>query len=199
MHHTHKAEGSSPPAPTNQGIALIRWAAISEPQKGREEIMHKANLFSISIAISALILSVLACGSTNSGVQVATIQVNSSSSAQYQTYNIGDVVQIRDQTIVMNSAAVEGGILRANFTIENKGNTSTTISSLLSFEAKDSDGSKLEQEIFDCGSSSLDGDILPGDKLKGDICWKATTAAPFKIYYQANVFSSGAIVWIVGQ
>jgi hypothetical protein len=67
---------------------------------------------------------------------------------------------------------------------------------MLSFTAKDSEGTKLEQEIFDCGSG-LDGKVLPGDKLKGNICWSGATTNTVKIYYEAELFSSGAVVWEV--
>jgi hypothetical protein len=97
----------------------------------------------------------------------------------------------------LNSAQNQGGILKANFTIVNKGSSDLNVSSLLSFDSKDNDGTKLESAMFDCGSSSLDGKILAGDKLKGDICWKSTSLAPFKIYYTAKLFGSGAVVWEV--
>jgi D-alanyl-D-alanine carboxypeptidase len=123
-----------------------------------------------------------------------------SAPAQATTYNVGDVVQVKDQTIVMNSAEISNGILKANFTVENTGATNLTVSSVLSFTVKDNDGTKLEQDIFDCGGSGLDGDVLVGDKLRGDICWKVTTASPFKIYYQAELFDSAStVVWVVSQ
>ncbi len=68
---------------------------------------------------------------------------------------------------------------------------------MLSFEAKGSDGTKLEQDMFNCGSSSFNGKILQGDKLRGDICWTEVATDTVKIYYTANVFGSGATVWEV--
>lgn len=111
-----------------------------------------------------------------------------------QTYSIGDVITVKDHTIVLNSVDLAENILKANFTLTNNGSEGEQVSSLLSFEAKDTEGVKLESSIFDCGAS-FSGEVLPGDKLKGDICWEVTGDAPYRIYYRANVFETGAIVW----
>ncbi len=115
-----------------------------------------------------------------------------------QIYKVGDIVQVQDHTIVLNSARFQGNILRANFTIENKGAKDVIVSSLVSFSAKDTDGVKLEAQIFECGTS-LDGKVLPSDKLKGDICWKSTGKTPIRIYYEANFLGSGAVVWEINK
>ena len=111
-----------------------------------------------------------------------------------ETYSVGDLIEVSDHTIVLNSAEFDGKNLKANFTIENKGSDSLAVSSLMSFEAKDTEGVTLEQDIFDC-NPGLDGEVLAGDKLKGNICWKGATADTVKIYYKANLLSSGAVVW----
>ena len=132
---------------------------------------------------------------------VTLLQTTTSATAapvQVQLYKVSDVVQVKDHTITLNSATIQADILKANFTIENKGKDEIAVSSLLSFDAKDTEGTKLESSIFDCGSS-LDGKILAGDKLKGDICWKGLTTDKARIYYEANIFGSGAIVWEVSK
>jgi len=38
----------------------------------------------------------------------------------------------------------------------------------------------------------------PYDKLRGDICWAGTDLDDgIKIYYEAELFGEGAVVWIV--
>jgi hypothetical protein len=150
------------------------------------------------LAITVIILVTLACGSSSTGVKVGTTSPSTSAPVQVTTYKIGDVIQVGDQTIVLNSAEFQGDTLHANFTIENKGSSDLNVSSLISFTAKDSEGSKLDQEIMDC-SPGLDGKVLPGDKLKGNICWSGATTATVKIYYEAALFSSGAVVWEVNK
>ncbi|MGQ9682035.1 MAG: DUF4352 domain-containing protein [Anaerolineae bacterium] len=154
----------------------------------------------IFLPIAAALLLGLACSSSNSGRKVSEQPQPAASTATVArpaVFAAGEVVQVQEHTIVLNRAAVRNGLLMAEFTIENRGNEDVSLSSMLSFQARDADGSKLEQEVFDCGSSSLDGKVLPGDKLKGSICWKATGAGPYRIYYEAALFGSGAVVWEV--
>ena len=175
------------------------------------------NSFFLGLAIITLIIASLACGSSNTGTiantvaPAATTGNTTSSTAEVATeaptaeqptatsgiliYKVGDVIQINDQTITLNTANITGDTLQANFTIENKGTSDITVSSMISFEAKGSDGTKLDQDYFNCPSGSLDGDILPGDKLKGTICWKGVSTDSVKIYYQADFLSQGATVW----
>jgi hypothetical protein len=47
------------------------------------------------------------------------------------TYGIGDVVQMDYANITLNSAEVANGILKANFTIENKGTSSYSLTPAL--------------------------------------------------------------------
>ena len=117
-----------------------------------------------------------------------------------QVYSVGEVIQVGTSTVVLNSATIDASnVLHANFTIENQGSEGLNVSSMLLFEAKGSDGTKLEQELIDCESGGLDGTVLPADKLKGNICWHGVTTDSVKIYYQANLFSSSqsTVVWEV--
>ena len=114
----------------------------------------------------------------------------------FQIFEVGDLIEVEDHTVRLNSVAYNGSLVTANFTFENLGDSDLNVSSLLSFTAKNEDGTKLEQEYFDCGTSSLDGSVLPGDKLRGDICWQeASPEAGIKLYYEADLFSQGAVVW----
>ncbi len=114
--------------------------------------------------------------------------------ASTTVYKVGDVIKVKNHTIVLNSAIITNNILKANFTLINEGNEDVNVSSLVSFNARDNDGVNLKDSMFDCGSS-FDGTVLSGDKLKGDICWKITGATPYRLYYEANLFGSGALVW----
>jgi hypothetical protein len=119
------------------------------------------------------------------------------SASKIDAYAVGDIVELNDQKITLNSASIVGNLLKANFTIENTGAEDLAVSSMLSFYAKTNDGTKLEQNLFDCGSAQVDGKILPADKVKGDICWDTGGVAPIKIYYEASMLGSGAVVWEV--
>lgn len=173
--------------------------------------MKTNNKLFIILIVATLVFGSLACGSSsNTGTKIGETGGQQSGSAgqepaatkapaQVQVYKVGDVIELNDHTIVLNSAEVKGNILHANFTIENKGSSDLAVSSIISFSAKDNEGTKLEQNIMDCGSAMLDGKVLPSDKVKGDICWNGATKLPVKIYYQANLLGSGAVVWEISQ
>lgn len=154
------------------------------------------------IALAMLVLAALACGSSTDG-NAGQVIGNSTSAptnppAQAQTYGVGEIIQVQNHTIVLNSYEFAGNVLKANFTIENQGSEEISISSLLSFSARDSQGTRLDTEIFDCGSS-LNGSVLAGDVLRGDICWTEANTDSAKIYYEASLFGSGSVVWQVSK
>lgn len=175
----------------------------------------------IILAISALILASLACGSSNEGVVVTpkgdepsseeavdaegepveeseaedTEEIEESSQSQFDVHEVGDLIEVKEHIIRLNSVEYQGTVLSANFTIENNGSSDLAVSSIISFSAKKGDGTLLDQEIFDCGTS-FDGSVLPGDKLRGDICWSgAKPEDEIKLYYEASFLSQGAVVW----
>ena len=167
------------------------------------------------LAITMLVILALACGSqavtpsvistgpaTTAPVVIVSFTPEPSltpTPIKPSTYNVGDVIQLRDHTIVLNSASITNNILKANFTVENTGSEPITISSIADFSVKDAEGTKMEQEFFDCGTS-FDGSVIVGDKLKGDICWSLlqAKAVPFKIYYQPNIFNADVtVVWVI--
>ena len=160
----------------------------------------------LPILLSAFTLFVIACmcSSTPSAQPVVVGQNTTSApasaptTAPAKTYAVGDVIQVGNSTITLNSATIDSaGVLHTNFTIENKGTENLAVSSIIGFDVKDSEGQKLEQEIMNCESGGLDGTVIPGDKLKGNICWHGVKTDSVKIYYQPNFLESTIIVWEV--
>src|SRR5690349_15710869 len=131
--------------------------------------------FNVKIAIVIIVLLTVACVCSSPPAaapeKIGEATPGNAPSSTFTTYAAGDIIQTGTSTITLNSASIQGNTLHANFTIENNGTSELPISSLLLFNAKDDDGTKLELDIFECESGSLDATILPGDKLKGNICW----------------------------
>jgi len=147
----------------------------------------------VLFGIAVLVALTLACGgSSNTGTKVDEVDIETPAPVKLVTYGIGDVIEVSGHTIVLNSAEITAGRLVANFLIENKGSEEMAVSSLMSFEAKDDEGTKLTED-WSC-SPSLGGTVLGGDKMKGNICWE-NASLPLKIYYEADLFGSGAVVW----
>ena len=156
----------------------------------------KDNRIQITALVIVLALAALACGTTTGVQGVSTAGADTqATSAEVSSFNIGDVIKISNQTITLNSAQIVGGLVQANFTIENLGTNVINVAPLANFEAKDASGTKLELEIFDCPSGNMQSKIPAGDLLKGNICWKGLTTSTVRIYYTPNVFSETIIVW----
>ncbi|MEN6435175.1 MAG: hypothetical protein ABFD58_05075 [Anaerolineaceae bacterium] len=114
-----------------------------------------------------------------------------------EKFSVGDIIELPDQIIVLTGAEFKGSVLVADFVIGNTSDEFISISSMLSFYARSADGTNLDTEFFDCGTS-IDGPIAPGDKLRGRVCWEG--AAPgTKIYYEENRFDTGAIIWEINE
>lgn len=153
----------------------------------------------VFFAVLALAAMACVCSSTPTTPPEKIGEATTAPSVPVVTiYKVGEIIQIGSSTITLNSATFNGAILDTNFTIENNGTEEMAISSIISFSAKDDSGTKLEEEIFDCGSS-IGGSILPGDKTKGSVCWKGFTSDTVKIYYTPDLFSSQTVVWEVSK
>jgi len=163
----------------------------------------KKNLLYISIFTSSLLVASIACGSNNSGILVEEGKPTSKSEVSPdepilpQSYKVGDVIEVRDHRITLVSTDFQTGILVANFLIENTGSDEINVSSILNFSVRDNEGTNLDQEIFDCGPG-LDGSVLSGDLLRGNICWSGATTT-VKIYYEPSLWGSTTVVWEVTE
>jgi hypothetical protein len=156
------------------------------------------------LPICILIFASLACGTTNAGTKVTSVPAsgsdsgsdsgNDSAASGPTIYHVGDSVEVGTQTITLNDAKFVGKEVMATFTIQNNGSKELAISTIVQFSAKDSDGTKLDEDIFDCGST-IGGTIQVGDKTKGQVCYKDAGTDTVKIYYEADLFGEGAIVF----
>ena len=154
------------------------------------------------LACALLLAASLACGSSNAAVLIGTQTPNplaapTSASLPSTIYRVGEMIQFSGHTIVMNQAQLSGGVLQTNITVENTGSQDVNVSSILQFDARLLDGTKLVQELFNCPAGRMDGKVLPGDKLKGNLCWKGVATDTARVYYVPNLFGSGAAVWEV--
>lgn len=140
-----------------------------------------------------LLMLLFQCCPSNVGQKIGEA-TPSPGTQEVTVFKVGDIVQAGGHTVTLNSAEASGGVLTANFTVENTGDKEMIVSSLLSFEARKQDGTKLNLTL--CQGSGLDGKVLVGDRMRGDLCWNGVSAtAGIRIYYKPSLFGSGAIVW----
>lgn len=80
--------------------------------------------------------------------------------------------------------------LLIDLTIENTGSEEQTVSSILDFDLKTPDGEQAESEIFlEAIKSQLDGTVMAGDLLKGQIAFDVKSSDSYYFYYENDIFS----------
>lgn len=116
----------------------------------------------------------------------------------FAVHGIGDVVEDIDRTITLNSAMLQEGILVLDFTVTNTGNSKIEVGSYY-FSAKNDDGVLLDKEYYTCSSSGLDMVLVPGDKVKGSVCFTYADPAPVKIYYEPDYMRDDIYIWSISK
>lgn len=78
-----------------------------------------------------------------------------------------------------------------DLTIENTGNKETNISSLMSFDIKDTNGEKGKYTFLTKSiKSQLDGGIMAGDLLKGQIAYDVKNSEKYYFYYRDSLLDT---------
>ena len=153
----------------------------------------------IGIMVAIVVLISLACnGSDNTGEKVGTTDTPAAQAQKAQTFAIGDAVKVQGHTIALEGVTVDSGKLIAMFVAENTGDKELNFSSLMQFDAKLADGTKMSSTMC-YPAPDFGGKLLPGDKLRAAVCWKDAPAATagVKIQYEATAFGSGAVIWVL--
>lgn len=118
-------------------------------------------------------------------------------------FAVGDIIQDGHFTIVVNEVEqTTQGIIAPDdgkvyfimdVTIENNGTEEENISSLLMFDLKDGDGRSQDLSIGAGTDGSLNGTILPSEKLTGEIAFETEEAGELNLYINLSVFGGKTI------
>jgi hypothetical protein len=127
---------------------------------------------------------------------------------EQETFAIGDVIQIGDSTLTVNSADEVPGstynkpdtgnkFIVVDLTIQNNSSDSAAISSLLQMSLKDSTGQKYEVDLMAqvaSGGTSPDGELAPGEKVRGQVAFQVPEDATGLVFvFDADVFGTGKV------
>lgn len=125
-----------------------------------------------------------------------------------QTYNVGDVIQIGTVTLTVNGVSNPAGdqfnkpnagnkFLIVDLTIENKGASAISISTLLQMSLKDPSGQKYNDDFsasMASGGGSPDGEIVPGEKLRGQVGFQVPENVTGLVFvFDADLSGSGKV------
>jgi hypothetical protein len=125
-----------------------------------------------------------------------------------QTYNIGDVIAMGTTNVTVNEVLYPAGdefnkpnagfkFLVVDLTIENLSTTAISVSSLLQMSVKDSSSQKYDVDLMASvasGGSSPEGEIAPGEKLRGQVGFQVPENATGLVFvFDADVWGTGKV------
>jgi len=130
-------------------------------------------------------------------------QEDSAPSTTDTTYVVGDQVKSGDFVFSVNEVRKDTGsgfikpddgnvYLIPNVTIENQSSKEANISTLLQMYIKDGEGNKYTPTLTQDATGKVDGELLAGEKVKGDVGFEVpTNADELYLYYEAS--------WLTGK
>lgn len=144
------------------------------------------------------------------GAEPVTIEPPASiaGETEQQTYNIGDVIAIGSTTITVNEITYPAGdqfnkpkagykFLVVDLTIENKSDKAVNISTMLQMALKDTTGQKYDVDFMAnlaSGGSSPDGEISPGEKLRGQVGFQIPENATGLVFvFDAEIWGTSKV------
>lgn len=164
----------------------------------------------IILGIIGLIVVISVIGAMSGGSkETQKVGENNSSTAPtntttptQETYKVGDQVQSGEHVFSVNAVRKDTGTgfvkpksgsvyLIPNVTVENKSNSPVTVSTLLSMYVKDSEGNEYTPTLTSDATGKVDGELLAGEKVKGDVGFEVpSTATGMKFYYEPTWLGS---------
>lgn len=125
-----------------------------------------------------------------------------------QIYKVGDVIAMGTSTLTINEILFPAGdqfikpnegnkFIVVDLTIENKGTTAITVSTLLQMWLKDDAGRKYDVDLMATsasGGSTPDGEISPGEKVRGQVGFQVPENATGLVFvFDADVWGTGKV------
>jgi len=125
-----------------------------------------------------------------------------------QTFNIGDVIAMGTTNLTVNEVQYPAGdqynkpndgfkFLVVDLTIENQGATAITVSTFLQMSLKDASGQNYDVDFgasMASGGSSPDGEISPGEKLRGQVGFQVPENVTDLVFvFDADVWGTGKV------
>jgi len=108
--------------------------------------------------------------------------------------DIGQPAETNHYHVTLLEISTEGGLMQADFRVENTEDQELQLSSLLALEARRGDGSRLARDLLGCAGETLNGPIPAGESIQGSACWSLDAGDPVRIYF-LDVFSGDVVYW----
>ncbi|MBM7552111.1 DUF4352 domain-containing protein [Thalassobacillus pellis] len=121
-----------------------------------------------------------------------------------ESFTLGDTVSFDKLNITLTSARVLPGdefftaendkFLAVELNIENTGEKSAAISTIMNMSLMTSDGYQQDQAIAADGKGSLDGELGAGRSMKGEIVFDVTESEYYEFIFD-DPFTNGQAIW----
>lgn len=163
--------------------------------------------------LGLLVLGIVAAAFSDDEPQVGkkvddtavSAEKESNTKKEMEKYKMGDTVELEDGLqIKLNEVRKGKGdgffkpqedmYLYVSVTIENKGSKSERISSLGNFELADPEGRRYNVTIAPDSKGKVDGEIAPGQKLKGELAFDVAEADYYELIHK-EIFANGQVIW----
>ena len=127
------------------------------------------------------------------------------SGSKSKTFKVGETVKLGDWRIKVSKVTdplkpknefmtPEKGMrwVRVDATVTNNSDEPQTVSSIACFDVRDSESRKYTITIVGDSSSQLDGEVAPGEKLRGNVDFEVKKAAKgLTLHFKCDFLSSG--------
>jgi len=124
-----------------------------------------------------------------------------------EVFKIGDTVSIGDVEFTVNNARFDKGsdfskpeegmkYLVIDATVENKSNEPFALSSMMCFTLYDEEDYACDMQIFAETKGSLDGEIAPGRKIKGEIAFDVSAdQKKWELVFKPDLVITGQAIY----
>jgi|CXWK01.1.fsa_nt_gi hypothetical protein len=127
------------------------------------------------------------------------------------SFAVGDVIEMGDLTMVVLGWSTPAGdeftqpesgnrFVVVDLLLVNTGSAADSVSSLLQMELKDGDNRSYDIDIFAPGASSPEGEIAPGERIRGSVGFQTPAEATgLQFVFDASLFGSGRVFVDLGD
>ncbi len=159
-----------------------------------------------------LLVILIVMAATGCGTTVTPEKAEPSETPEVQqpeTFEIGEAVKAGKVHVTLHQVRTwegdewnkpeEGHVhLIPEATIENISEEAYHASTLMQWSAVDQDGVKYNIALVTDLKGSLDGEIGPGRKIRGEIAFEVERGKEYEIIFEPETFGSGQVIWNVG-
>lgn len=172
--------------------------------------MSKLRALAGAVVLVAVVGVTVGSGDSNDAAKVSDSSASSEASTgdsapAAKTFKVGDTVKLGDWQIKVNKFTdplkpsndflkPEKGMrwVRVDATVTNNSKEPQTVSSLACFDVRDSESQKFTVTLTGDSKAQLDGEIAPGEKLRGVVDFEVEKAAKgLVLHFKCDFLSSG--------